>query len=75
MGTLPATECLAGFPGLLDENGYVLAGESGETAIPGLFAAGDARKKPLRQVTTAVADGANAATSAAAYLQNLLTEE
>lgn len=75
VGTLPTTECLAGFPGLLDENGYILAGESGETAIPGLFAAGDARKKPLRQVTTAVADGANAATSAAAYLQNLLTEE
>ena len=51
-----------------DENGYVLAGEDGVTNVPGIFAAGDARKKPLRQIITAVADGANAATSAGNFL-------
>ncbi|MDO4515904.1 MAG: FAD-dependent oxidoreductase [Bacillota bacterium] len=68
VGTRPQTDCLRGLPGLLDEEGYILSEESGRTVVPGLFAAGDARRKPLRQVTTAVADGANAATSAAAYL-------
>lgn len=52
----------------LDPAGYVLAGEDCVTSAPGIFAAGDVRKKPLRQVITAVADGANAATSAAAYI-------
>ncbi len=52
-----------------DEAGYVIAGEDGITEVPGLFVAGDIRKKPLRQIITAVADGANAATSAAAYLK------
>lgn len=47
-----------------DENGYVLAGEDCVTSIPRLFAAGDVRKKPLRQIATAVSDGANAAVSA-----------
>lgn len=51
----------------LDENGYVPAGENGVTDRPGIFVAGDIRKKPLRQVVTAVADGANAAVSAAEY--------
>ena len=50
-----------------DEAGYILAGEDGVTDRPGIFVAGDTRKKPLRQIVTAVADGANAAISAASY--------
>lgn len=55
----------------LDEGGYVLAGEDCVTDRPGIFAAGDIRKKPLRQVVTAVADGANAAVSADRYVNNM----
>ena len=51
-----------------DESGYVIAGEDTVTSVPGIFVAGDARKKPMRQIITAVADGANAATSAGNYL-------
>jgi len=51
-----------------DENGYILAGEDCAADAPGLFAAGDIRKKPIRQIVTAVADGANAAVSAGNYL-------
>jgi len=43
-----------------DEKGYIVAGEDGATSAPGIFAAGDVRTKPLRQIVTAVADGANA---------------
>ena len=52
----------------LDQSGYVIADEMGRTAMPNVFAAGDVRVKELRQVVTAVADGANAATAAADYL-------
>ena len=48
--------------------GYIVAGETCETNIPGVFAAGDVRAKQLRQVVTAVADGANAVTSVQRYL-------
>lgn len=51
----------------LDPGGYVMAGEDCATEIPGLFAAGDVRRKPIRQIITAVADGANAAVAAGAY--------
>lgn len=51
----------------LDPGGYVIAGEDCVTEIPGLFAAGDVRRKPIRQIITAVADGANAAVAAGAY--------
>ena len=51
-----------------DEGGYIIAGEDCATKIPGLFVAGDIRKKPIRQIVTAVADGANAAVSAGNYL-------
>ncbi|MCH5271537.1 MAG: thioredoxin-disulfide reductase [Lachnospiraceae bacterium] len=54
-----------------DEQGYILAGEDGVTNVPGLFVAGDVRKKGLRQIITAVADGANAAVSAGTYLNQL----
>lgn len=51
-----------------NEHGYLITNESMETALPGVFAAGDIREKVLRQVVTAVADGAVAAVSAANYL-------
>ncbi len=51
-----------------DEGGYVLAGEDTATNVPGIYAAGDIRKKPLRQIITAVADGANAASAAGSFL-------
>ena len=51
----------------LDRDGYFLAGEDCRTTCPGLYAAGDTRQKPLRQLVTAAADGAVAASLAAAY--------
>ena len=47
-----------------NEGGYLIADETCATSCPGLFAAGDIRQKPLRQIITAAADGANAVTSA-----------
>lgn len=52
----------------MDENGYVKAGEDGKTSVPGIFVAGDVRTKKLRQIITAVADGANAVTAIQEYL-------
>ena len=67
VGTQPNTEFLAGaLP--LDEAGYILAAENGATSIPGVFAAGDVRAKDLRQVVTAVSDGAVCAEQAASYV-------
>lgn len=63
VGILPNTEKFKGLVDL-DESGYIIAGEDGVTSIPGIFAAGDIRTKNLRQVVTAVADGANAVISA-----------
>lgn len=54
-----------------DNNGYIKAGESCETNIPGVFAAGDVRTKELRQIITAASDGANAITAVERYLNNL----
>lgn len=51
-----------------DAAGYLTAGEDGATSVPGLFAVGDVRTKRLRQVITAVSDGANAVASVEAYL-------
>ncbi|WP_456425689.1 thioredoxin-disulfide reductase [Desulfurobacterium sp.] len=53
----------------LDDRGYILTDDEMKTATPGLFAAGDTRKKPLKQVITAAADGAVAAMSASRYLE------
>lgn len=69
IGSIPATDCLKNLP-LEFDNDYVVAGEDCKTKIDGIFAAGDIRKKPLRQVVTAVADGANAAASAIEYLRD-----
>ncbi len=67
VGSTPATSYLRGLP--LDfEGDYVKTDETGKTSLPGLFVAGDVRQKPLRQVITAAADGANAAPSAINYL-------
>lgn len=51
------------------ENGYYLAGEDAKTSLPGVFAAGDGRKKRVRQLTTAVSDGTAAAIAACRYLE------
>ena len=57
------------FEGLVEmEKGYIKAGEDCASSAPGIFAAGDVRKKNLRQIITAAADGANAVTSAEHYL-------
>ena len=53
------------------ENGYIKAGEDCATSCPGIFAAGDVRTKNLRQIVTAVADGANAVTVVERYLTEL----
>jgi thioredoxin reductase (NADPH) len=55
-----------------DEQGYFLAGEECATSVPGIFVAGDLRKKKLRQVVTAVADGANAIVSVLDYLRSMI---
>ena len=52
----------------LDANGYIVAGESTHTSVPGVYAVGDVRTKALRQVVTAVADGAMAVHAAEEYL-------
>ena len=52
----------------LDNAGYIIAGEDTKTSIPGVYAVGDVRTKELRQIVTAVADGAMAAHVAAEYL-------
>ena len=67
VGRIPATELVAQQLEL-DEGGYIVAGETTETSIPGVYAVGDVRTKPLRQVVTAVADGATAVHMAEAFL-------
>lgn len=67
VGTHPTTEYVKGIVDM-DEVGYIIADETGVTNVPGVFAAGDARKKQLRQIITAAADGANCVTSVSAYL-------
>lgn len=68
VGMKPQTESLRGVVDL-DEAGYVIADETGVTSAPGFFVAGDVRTKALRQVVTAVSDGANAAVSALEYIR------
>ena len=67
VGRRPATEFLGGQVNL-DGNGYVVAGEDTKTNIPGVYAVGDMRTKELRQIVTAVADGAVAVHEAEKYL-------
>lgn len=67
VGRTPATALLEGQVAL-DEGGYVLADESTRTSVPGVYAVGDVRTKQVRQVVTAVADGAVAVHMAESYL-------
>jgi len=67
IGRKPATE-LVKDQLTLDSAGYIMAGEDTKTNIPGVYAVGDVRTKQLRQIVTAVADGAMAAHVAEAYL-------
>ena len=67
IGRKPATELFRGVLEL-DENGYIVADETTKTNLQGVFAVGDVRKKVLRQVVTAVGDGAVAAHFAEEYL-------
>lgn len=67
VGRAPETTLLQGLAEL-DEQGYARTNEMMETSAPGLYVAGDAREKPLRQIVTAASDGAVAASRAAAYL-------
>lgn len=59
----------------LDEAGYAASGENCRTKTPGLFVAGDNRAKDVRQLVTATADGAVAATEAVKYISSLETED
>ena len=67
IGRAPATRLVEGLLEL-DAGGYIVAGESTETSVPGVYAVGDLRTKALRQIVTAVADGAMAIHSAEEYL-------
>ena len=67
VGTVPNSKLLYGVA-KLDSHGYVIADETGATSAKGIFAAGDVRTKQLRQVSTAVADGANCIYSIEKYL-------
>ena len=69
IGRAPATELVAGQ--LMLENGYIAADETTRTSLPGVYAVGDVRTKLLRQVVTAVADGAMAVHMAEEYLAGM----
>jgi len=70
IGQVPSTSYLKGaLP--VDDNGYAYAGHDLSTSLPGVFVAGDIRAKELRQVATAVGDGALAAYSVDKYLEGL----
>lgn len=73
VGYLPISELFKGKVNM-DETGYIITDEEMRTNIPGVFAAGDVRQKSLRQVITAAADGAIAATNAEHYLENEFNE-
>ena len=69
VGLSPRTQFLKGLI-TLDEAGYIVTDENCETSVKGIFAAGDCRKRLLRQIATAVGDGATAAFAAAKYLES-----
>ncbi len=68
IGLIPNTEYLKGKIDL-SPDGYIITDEEMKTNLPGVYAAGDIRKKSLRQIVTAVADGAQAAMSAVKYIE------
>lgn len=73
-GTIPRTSLVSsdGLNAALDEGGYIITDQKMAANIPGLFAAGDVRSGAFRQVVTAAADGAVAAHSAAAYIDEMM---
>ncbi len=70
IGLIPENEAFAGLAEL-NQWGYFDSGESCETKTPGVYVAGDCRSKGVRQLTTAVADGATAALAACRYIDGL----
>lgn len=72
IGRVPQTGFLKGIIEL-DKDGYVVAGEDCETAISGVYVAGDCRTKAVRQLVTASADGAVAAMAASRFIREALT--
>ena len=74
IGRKPATEIFADSL-KLDNYGYIVADETTRTSVNGVFAAGDVRTKPLRQIVTAVSDGAVAVQYAEEYLQSTFANE
>lgn len=69
IGSIPATQAVAHFP-VIDQDGYLVVNEKMETAIPGLYGAGDVCAKVLRQIVTAVSDGSIAAQQIFHYIQD-----
>ncbi|WP_375663948.1 FAD-dependent oxidoreductase, partial [Bartonella sp. CL63NXGY] len=67
VGTEPATKDLKGVI-KLDDHGYIPTDDQQQTNVPGVYAAGDVIEKSLRQIITASADGAEAATAAEDYI-------
>jgi len=70
-GSVPHTALVKDLGVTTDEAGYVLTDQNMAASVPGLFAAGDVRSTPFRQVVVAAAEGAIAAHSAAAYLDKI----
>ena len=70
IGILPNTDFIKGDV-KTDEGGFILVDTKMQTNVPGVFAIGDVRDTPLRQIATAVGDGAIAAVSAEHYVENL----
>ncbi len=70
VGQIPQNEAFAALVEC-DDAGYILADEAMATSAPGVFVAGDCRQKQVRQLTTAVSDGAIAALSACSYVDTL----
>ncbi len=68
IGYNPNTEFLMGLANLDKEN-YIITDENMSTSSPGIFAAGDVRSKRLKQIATAVGDGATAAIAAEKYIE------
>lgn len=73
VGTVPKTEFLKDCGVEMNQQGYIITNEMMETNIPGVYAAGDARVKYLRQVVTACSDGAVAAVAAEKYIEEMET--
>lgn len=68
VGQRPNSDCIRGLVEV-DDTGYIITNNNCSTSVPGIFAAGDVRKKTLRQISTAVGDGAAAAFEAEGYIE------